>query len=175
MEFPRYHRDIVSDLMGGKFILASDIKFSTIKENEEFYTQFFKESFGYELEIKTDFAFILSYETGEQLSRDICLFFAILSFELDKDGKNFLEEIQYGEFETEKLDEYFTNSSYAELILNNNQMKDSFSRKQFYATLNRRNIIEKTGENRFTFTQAYKVFIDFAADFAKGKLNAANV
>jgi hypothetical protein len=54
-------------------------------------------------------------------------------------------------------------------------MKDSFSRKQFYATLNRRNIIEKTGENRFTFTQAYKVFIDFAADFAKGKLNASNV
>jgi hypothetical protein len=54
-------------------------------------------------------------------------------------------------------------------------MKDSFSRKQFYATLNRRNIIEKTGEHRFTFTQAYKVFIDFAADFAKGKLNAANV
>ncbi|MBJ7428149.1 MAG: hypothetical protein JHD28_04215 [Bacteroidia bacterium] len=174
MEFPRYHKDIVSDLMSGKFILASDPKFVSLKETEDFYTQFFKESFGYELEIKTDFAYILSYETGEQLSRDICLFFAILSFELDKDGKNFLEEIQYAEFETEKLDEYFTNSSYAELILNNNQMKDAFNRKQFYATLNRRNIIEKTGENKFTFTQAYKVFIDFAADFAKGKLNAAS-
>ncbi|MFA9215245.1 MAG: hypothetical protein ACEQSR_15625 [Candidatus Methylacidiphilales bacterium] len=173
MEFPRYHKDIVSDLMSGKFILASDPKFVSLKETEDFYTSFFKESFGYELEIKTDFAYILSYETGEQLSRDICLFFAILSFELDKDGKNFLEEIQYAEFETEKLDEYFSNSSYTELILNNNQMKDAFSKKQFYTTLNRRNIIEKTGENKFTFTQAYKVFIDFAADFAKGKLNAA--
>ncbi len=174
MEFPRYHKDIVSDLMSGKFILASDPKFISLKESEDFYARFFKESFGYELEMKTDFGFILSYETGEQLSRDICLFFAVLCFELDKDGKNFLEEIQYAEFETEKLDEYFDNSSYVELINNNNQLKDSFSRKQFLATLNRRNIIDKSSENKFTFTQAYKVFIDFAIYFAKGKLNAAN-
>jgi len=173
MEFPRYHKDIVSDLMGGKFILASDPKFVSLKESEDFYAKFFRESFAYELEVKTDFAFILSYETGEQLSRDICLFFAVLSFELDKDGKNFLEEIQYAEFEMDKIDEYFHNSSYAELILNNNQMKDSFSRKQFFTALNRRNIIEKTAENKFTFTQAYKVFVDFAADFAKGKLSVA--
>lgn len=170
MEFPRYHKDIVSDLLAGKFILASDQRFTVLKDNATFYETFFRESFGYEFELKTDYAFVLSYETNEQLSRDICLFFAILCYELDKDGKNFLEELQYAEFEMDALDNYFDNSAYTDLIQSNNQLRDRESRKQFINTLNRRNIVEKTNEAKFTFTQAYKVFIDFAADFAKGKL-----
>jgi hypothetical protein len=170
MEYPRYHKDIVNDLMSGKFILASDIKFNSLKEQAPFYERFFKESFGYALEIKSDYGFLLSYETAEQLSRDICMFFAILCYELDKDGKNFLEEIQYAEFEMEKLDSYFDNSAYAELIASNNQLKSGESRRDFMRTLARRNIVERNGDAKFTFTQAYKVFVDFAADFAKGKL-----
>lgn len=172
MEFPRYHKLIVGDLLDGKFILASDPKFVELKNNAAFYEKFFKESFGYELELKSDFGFILSNETNEQLSRDICIFFGILCYELDKDGKNFLEEIQYAEFEMEVLDNYFDNSPYAELIRNNKQLQDSESRKQFINTLSRRNIVEKGSEKKFMFTQAYKVFVDFAADFAKGKLGS---
>src|ERR1044071_9628616 len=122
MEFPRYHKQIVGDLLDGKFILASDPKFVELKNNYAFYVMFFKESFDYELELKSDFGYILSNETNEQLSRDICIFFAILCYELDKDGKNFLEEIQYAEFEHEQLDTYFDTSSYAELIRNNKQL-----------------------------------------------------
>jgi len=170
MDYPRFHKEIVNDLMGGKFILASDPKFVSLKDQASFYVQFFKESFSYELELKSDFAYLLSYDTAEQLSRDICLFFAILSYELDKDGKNFLEEIQFAEFEQEKLDSYFENSAYAELIAANNQLKNGESRRDFVRTLARRNIVERNGDARFTFTQAYKVFVDFAADFAKGKL-----
>lgn len=170
MEFPRYHREIISDLLGGKFILASDQKFIVLKEKTAFYETFFRETFGYEFEIKADYAYVLSYETSEQLSRDICLFFAILCYELDKDGKNFLEELQYAEFVYDTIDNYFENSAYADLIQSNNQLRDRENRKQFINTLNRRNIVEKTNEAKFTFTQAYKVFIDFAADFAKGKL-----
>jgi hypothetical protein len=175
MEFPRYHKDLVADLMNGKFVLASDPKFISLKDNVAFYEKFFKESFGYALEVKSDFAFLLSYDTAEQLSRDICLFFAILCYELDKDGKNFLEEIQYAEFEMEKLDSYFENSAYAELIASNNQLKNGESRRDFMRTLARRNIVERNGDAKFTFTQAYRVFVDFAADFAKGKLNKPEV
>lgn len=176
MEYPRYHKEIVGDLMSGKFILASDQKFISLKDNLSFYEKFFKESFGYEMELKSDFAFLLSYETGEMLSRDICMFFAILCYELDKDGKNFLEEIQYADFEHEKLDSYFENSAYAELIASNNQLRSGESRRDFIRTLARRNIVERNGDGKFSFTQAYKVFIDFAADFAKGKLAAkANI
>ena len=171
MDFPRYHKEIVNDLLDGKFILASDAKFVELKNNEDFYNKFFKESFGFALEMKSDYAFILSNETNEMLSRDICVFFGILCYELDKDSKNFMEEIQYAEFELEKIDEYFENSAYAELIQNNKQLRDSESRKQFINTLNRRNIIDKISDNKFSFTQAYKVFVDFAIDFARGRLS----
>ena len=175
MEFPRYHKNIVSDLLDGKFILASDAKFTELKNNEEFYQGFFKESFGFDLELKTDYAFILSNETNEQMSRDICIFFGVLCYELDKDGKNFLEEIQYAEFELDRLDNYFENSSYIDLIRDNKQLHDRETRKMFLNTLGRRNIIEKASENKFSFTQAYKVFVDFAMDFAKGKLTVTDV
>ena len=170
MDFPRYHKQIVSDLLDGKFILATDAKFIELKNNTEFYDKFFKESFGFELEIKSDYAFILSNETHEMLSRDICIFFGLLCYELDKDGKNFLEEIQYAEFDMDTIDGYFDNSSYVDLVQNNNQLKNSESRKQFMNTLSRRNIVEKNNDKKFSFTPAYKVFVDFAANFAKGRL-----
>lgn len=43
--------------------------------------------------------------------------------------------------------------------------------RDFIRTLARRNIVEKNGDGKFLFTPAHKVFIDFAADFAKGRLN----
>ena len=175
MEFPRYHKEIVTDLLDGKFILATDAKFVELKNSIEFYTAFFKESFGFDIELKSDFAYILSAETNEQLSRDICIFFGLLCYELDKDGKNFLEEIQYAEFDMDLLDNYFENSSYIDLIQNNNQLKNSENRKQFINNLGRRNIIEKNNDKKFSFTPAYKVFMDFAANFAKGKLSTGEV
>jgi len=56
---------------------------------------------------------------------------------------------------------------YIDLILSNKQLKDTDSRKNFINTLNRRNIIEKTSDNRFVFTSAHKFFMDFAADIVK--------
>lgn len=175
MEFPKYHKEIVTDLLDGKFILATDAKFIELKNSIDFYTSFFKESFGFDIELKSDFAYILSAETNEQLSRDICIFFGLLCYELDKAGKNFLEEIQYAEFDMDALDNYFENSSYIDLIQNNNQLKNSENRKQFINNLGRRNIIEKNNDKKFSFTPAYKVFMDFAGNFAKGKLSANEV
>ena len=62
---------------------------------------------------------------------------------------------------------YFSNSSYIDLILSNKQLKDSDSRKNFINTLNRRNIIEKTADNRFMFTSAHKFFMEFAVDIVR--------
>src|SRR5580693_4352101 len=148
MEFPNHHRQIVEDLMAGKFILPTERTFEVLKENEEFYTDFFKASFNYELKFNQDYIYMTYDESNEMLSRDICIFFALLSYELDRDGKNFLERIQYSEFEVEEIENYFTNSSYIDLILSNKQLKDSENRKNFINTLNRRNVIEKIGDNR---------------------------
>lgn len=170
MEFPRYHKQIVGDLLDGKFILATDAKFIELKNNTDFYGKFFKETFDFYLDIKSDYAYLISEETMEMLSRDICIFIGLLCYELDKEGKNFLDEIQYAEFDAEMVDNLLDNSSYIDLIQNNNQLKNSEARKQFLGTLNRRNIIDRNSDKKFTFTPAYKVFMDFAKNFAKGKL-----
>jgi hypothetical protein len=174
MDFPRYHKDIVGDLLDGKFILATDAKFVELKNSADFYGKFFKDTFDFYLDIKSDYAYLISEDTMEMLSRDICIFIGLLCYELDKEGKNFLEEIQYAEFDFEYIDALFDNSSYVDLIQNNNQLKNSESRRQFLGTLNRRNIIDRSNSDRkFSFTPAYKVFMDFAKNFAKGKLNAS--
>ena len=167
MEFPNHHRQIVEDLMSGKFILPQERAFEVLRENEDFYINFFKASFNYDLKVNQDFVYLVSDESNETLSRDICIFIALLSYELDRDGKNFLERIQFSEFEMEEIESYFTNSSYIDLILSNKQLKDVDSRKNLINTLNRRNIIEKTADNRFVFTSAHKFFMDFATDIVK--------
>lgn len=167
MEYPNHHRQIVEDLMAGKFVLPQERTFEVLKENEEFYTQFFKASFNYDLKLTQDYVYLVSEESNEMLSRDICIFIALLSYELDRDGKNFMERIQYTEFEMEEIENYFTNSSYIDLILSNKQLKDADARKNFINTLNRRNIIEKIGDNRIVFTSAHKFFMDFASDIVK--------
>lgn len=173
MDFPRYHKAIVGDLLDGKFILATDAKFIELKSNADFYGKFFKDTFDFYLDIKSDYAYLISEETMEMLSRDICIFIGLLCYELDKEGKNFLEEIQYAEFDSDIIDNLLDNSSYIDLIQNNNQLKNSENRKQFLGTLNRRNIIDRNSDKKFTFTPAYKVFMDFAKNFAKGKLAQA--
>ena len=170
MDFPRYHKEIVGDLLDGKFVLATDAKFIELKNNADFYGKFFKETFDFYLDIKSDYAYLISEETMEMLSRDICIFIGLLCYELDKEGKNFLDEIQYAEFDSEMIDNLLDNSSYTDLIMNNNQLKNSEARKQFLGTLNRRNIIDRNSDKKFTFSPAYKVFMDFAKNFAKGKL-----
>jgi hypothetical protein len=167
MEYPRNHRKIVEELMNGKFILPIEQHFEILKENEEFYTDFFKISFNYDLKFTQDYVYLVSEESAEMLSRDMCIFFAILSYELDRDGKNFLERIQYTEFEMDELENYFSNSSYIDLIQSNKQLKDADARKNFINTLARRNILEKMGDNRIIFTSAHKFFMDFASDIVK--------
>ena len=119
MEYPRNHRKIVEELMNGKFILPIEQHYEILKDNEEFYTEFFKSSFNYDIKYTQDYVYLVSDESAEMLSRDMCVFFALLSYELDRDGKNFLERIQYTEFEMDEIENYFANSSYSDLIQSN--------------------------------------------------------
>lgn len=174
MEYPKNHKEIVEDLMSGKFILSSFKQFESIKENNAFYTEFFTQSFGYTLHITNDFAYIISPETQETLSRDISIFFAIVCYEMDRDGRNLLDQIQYSEFEMEDIDRMFDNSSFIDLILSNKQLRDTDARRTLLNAMNRRNIIDKVTDDRFTFTSAYKVFIEFAIELAKSRTKEAN-
>lgn len=169
MEYPKNHRQIVEELMSGKFILSTESIFEDLKSNEMFYSSFFKSSFNYELSLTNEYAYLISEETNENLSRDISIFFAILCYELDRDAKNFLDQLQYAEFTIEEVENYFENTSFVDLILSNKQLKDPDARRNLLNSMARRNIIEKTAEDRFVFTNAYKLFIDFAKDLAYSK------
>lgn len=167
IEYPEYHYDIVKSLLDGKFILFPGKLFKTISEveNKEFYTDFFKESFGYELIVETEYIYLISENTDEKTSRDIMTFISILSYEIDKEGKNFIDELDSSFFNLERINQYFENShSWHEIIKENKQISSPESRKSLiYNTMLKRNIIEKMGDN-FQFTKAHKVFLNFALE-----------
>ena len=179
MVYPSHHRQLVEELMGGKFVLSNEEHFASLKENEKFYAEFFKVSFDLELVMKPEFSYLLSKDTQENFSRDVSIFTAILAYELDRDGRNFIESFDYNEFTFEEIDNYFLNSSFIDLIESNKSLRDIESRRTLLNGMARRNIIFKTFEDRFTFTQAYKVFVDFAKELAlkriKGEPETQNV
>jgi hypothetical protein len=166
MVYPSNHRQIVEELMGGKFILSNETHFNSLKDNEAFYNEFFKISFDLELNLKSDYAFLLSKETQENFSRDVSIFIAILSYELDRDGRNFMEALEFNEFTFEEVDLYFDNSSFIDLIESNKSLREPDARRTLINGMHRRNIVNKNFEDRFSFTQAYKVFVDFAKELA---------
>lgn len=171
MVYPNKHRQIVEDLMGGKFLLSNEEHFNSLKENDKFYTEFFKVSFDLDLQLKTEFAYLLSKDTSENFSRDVSIFVAILCYELDKDGRNFIEALEFHEFTVEEVEGYFLNSSFIDLIESNKALRDAESRKTLINGMARRNIVQKNFEDRFAFTQAYKVFVDFAKELALKRMN----
>ena len=167
IEYPKYHYDVVKSLLDGKFILFPGKLYETISEaeNKEFYTDFFQESFGYELIVETEYIYLISENTDEKTSRDIMTFISILSYEIDKESKNFIDELNSSFFNLERINQYFENShSWNEIIKENKQISSPESRKSLiYNTMLKRNIIEKIGDN-FQFTKAHKVFLNFALE-----------
>ena len=168
IEYPKYHYEVVKDLMDGKFILFPEKLYKSIKENDEFYLDFFKESFDFELKIETEYTYLISDKTDEKTSRDLMTFFSILSFEIDKEGKNFITELDNSIFSLERINQYFSNShTWQEIIKNNKQINSAENRKSLiYNTMLKRNIIEKIGD-KFQFTKAHKIFLSFAVELTK--------
>lgn len=161
------HKEIVTSLMEGKFITVAELLFEIIKKNEDFYVEFFEKSFGFELIGNHDYYYLISSDTNENTSRDFSIFFSILCYELDKDGKNFLEELNYSEFHIDEIIEYFKNSSWSDVIKANKQLNNEESLKRHIGIMVKRNIAVKQNNERYSFTKAHKLFIDFAKDLIK--------
>lgn len=172
--YPDRHKEIVISLMEGKFITVEDFLFETIQKNEDFYINFFATSFGYEIIGNQDFYYLVSNETNENTSRDISIFFSILCYEIDKNGKNFLEELNYSELHIDEILDYFKHSSWSEVIKANKQLNTEDSLKRHIGTMVKRNIAVKHGNDRYSFTKAHKLFIDFAKDLIKDEKNESN-
>lgn len=170
--YPDRHKEIVTFLMDGKFITFDDnLLFKIIREKEDFYIKFFKNSFDFELIGNHDFYYLVSSETNENTSRDISIFFSIFCYELDKAGKNFLEELNYSEFHINEIIEYFSNSSWIDVIRVNKQLNSDERLKRHIGTMVKRNIAIKQKNDIYSFTKAHKLFIDFAKELIKDDKN----
>lgn len=164
-EYPAEHKDIVGQLLDGKFVIYPSPLFNAIKELDEEYIKFFKQSFGFTLNIEAEFAYLSSDEVNEKRTRDFTLFLAILCRELDYSGKNFRDKVELGSFNIEETEELLKNSSKWE-ILEKTTVLD-FDR--FLKTWNSKNLLEVKG-SQFKFTKAVKLFFTFAMDIAEEKL-----
>lgn len=173
--YPNKHKQIVTALTDGKFITVDEFYFDNLKDNQAFYLEFFEKSFGFELKGTQEFFYLLSAETNENTSRDISIFFAIFCYELDKDSKNFIDELNSSEFLIEEIIEYFKNSAWTDIIKANKSLNSPDNLKKLVSnTMFKRNIVTKHSDEKYTFTKAYKLFIEFARELIKSEPNKAN-
>jgi hypothetical protein len=173
--YPNKHKQIVTSLMDGRFITIDESYFDIIKENQDFYVAFFDKSFGFELKNTQEFYYLISEETNENTSRDISIFFSIFCYELDKDGKNFMDELGFSDFHIDEIIEYIKNSTWTDIVKANKQLNSPDSIKRLVgSTMVKRNIAIKHSDDKYSFTKAYKFFIDFARELIKSKSNSAN-
>lgn len=170
--YPNKHKQIVTSLMDGRFITIDESYFDIVKENQDFYAEFFDKSFGFELKNTQEFYYLISKETNENTSRDISIFFSIFCYELDKDGKNFMDELGFSDFHIDEIIDYIKNSTWSDIVKSNKQLNDADSiRRLVGSTMVKRNIAVKHSDDKYSFTKAYKLFIDFARELIKSELN----
>lgn len=173
--YPNKHKQIVTSLMDGRFITIDESYFDILKENQDFYAEFFDKSFGFELKNTQEFYYLISEETNENTSRDISIFFSIFCYELDKDGKNFMDELGFSDFHIDEIVDYIKNSSWTDIVKSNKQLNNADSIKRLVgSTMVKRNIAVKHSVDNYSFTKAYKLFIDFARELIKSEPNNAN-
>lgn len=173
MAYPEFHRDIVKALTKGKFLLRSTHGklFLSIYDKKEWYEEFFKETFDFQLIVKNEYTYLFSEQSSESTSRDICVFIAVLSLELDKEeDKGNIDDIKYRYFTFDMIFRILEDSPFKRNFENQTACYKDLS--SFLKTLNTRNIIQYTerDSDKFRFTKAIDVFFDFARHVAKERL-----
>ena len=179
LPFPNQHKEITQQLLNGKFILQNDELYTPIHKDSIMYADFFNRTFDYELVVTSEYAYLKSTNEKDKNSRDFLIFLALLCRELDKDGKDFKEEIESESFLVEDISTFLSESSKKREIIENTSIVNNKGEIDLVTFLNewqRRNVIQYVGNNKikFRFTKAVGLFFDFAAILANQKLKTEN-
>jgi len=174
MNYPTEHKQIVSNLLDGKFLIYPNPLFVKIQEQEDDYKEFFLQSFGYELKIETEYTYLISDKKSEKGTRDFVLFLAVLCRELDYSGKNFREQIELGTFNISETEQLLRKSSKWEIlektsVANSNGGFEGFLNFWIY-----KNVLTKYDNKHLKFTKAVKLFFEFAVNIANAKMKEEN-
>jgi len=173
MNYPTEHKQIVSNLLDGKFVIYPNPLFVKTQEQSEDYKEFFSESFGYELKIETEYAYLVSDKNSEKGTRDFVLFLAVLCRELDYSGKNFREQIELGTFDIVETEQLLRQSSKWEILEKTSVANSKGSFEGFLNTWSYKNVLTKF-DKQFKFTKAVKLFLEFAVNVANAKMKEEN-
>jgi len=163
--YPIEHKEIVSQLLDGRFIIYPSPIFAVIQTQEDDYKEFFKESYGFELNIDSEFAYLSSNEVTEKRTRDFTLFLAMLCREFDYSGKNFRDSIELATHDIADIERLLKQSSKWEII----EKTSVANFESFVDTWHKKNVLKRIG-NQFKFTKAVKLFFEFAVNVANAKL-----
>jgi len=166
LQYPDEHKEIVRALLGGEFLLFPEKLFTIVDLEKDFYIDFFKNTFDFDLEVKSEFAYLISKNTVERDTRDFTIFLAVLCREIELEGKQFREQIDFATFYIEEVEQLLKNSSKIEIINSIELLKDF---RRFLNRWNKKNVITLTG-NSFKFTKAINLFFEFAVNVANEKL-----
>ena len=168
--YPNQHKEVVSNLLDGRFIIYPNPLFSCIQEQIDEYKEFFKASYGFELNVESEFAYLSSNEVSEKRTRDFTLFLAMLCRELDYTGKNFRDAIELSTFEVTEVEQLLKQSSKWEIL----EKTSVANFDSFIDTWHKKNVLKRTG-NQFKFTKAVKLFFEFAVNVANAKLKEQQI
>lgn len=163
--YPSEHKEIVGNLLDGRFIIYPNPMFAVIQTLEDDYKEFFMESYGYELNLDSEFAYLSSSEVTEKRTRDFTLFVAMLCRELDYSGRNFRDSIELATFDITETEQLLKQSSKWEIL----EKTSVANFESFIDTWHKKNVLKRTG-NQFKFTKAIKLFFEFAVNVANAKL-----
>lgn len=158
MNYPDEHLEIVQELLSGRFILSDELHFGIVSDNIDFYKQFFKVSFNYELEQRVELIYLSSEQTNEKFSRNLMLLLGLLSYELNLQGKNLYDGLAEV-YQIEDLEKIVKASSYKSICrkIEIESMIKNDCRK--------RNLVRFLNEgSTFKFTVAINVFLEHAKE-----------
>lgn len=165
MTYPAEHYQIVKALFSeGRFLLEGEAAFLSLRDNKDFYQQFFQASFRLELAISAEYALLKSSKDSDNLARSICIFLAILCYELDHEDGNLLERLSFGNFSIAEWEDRFEQSSYYNVMEATERLRNAGQRYKFYQQMARRGIIHRVDDDLYKFTPAHRYFLDYARD-----------
>lgn len=174
LPFPEQHKEITQQLLSGKFILETDELFAIISKEKLMYFDFFKRTYDYEIVVNSEYIYLKSTNDKDKSTRDFVIFLALLCRELDKEGKDFKEEIDKESFLVEHITNFLTESSKRKEIIESTSLytKGQIDLVTFLNEWQRRNLIQFVGNSKlkFKFTKAIGLFFDYAVVLANEKL-----
>lgn len=83
-----------------------------------------------------------------------------------------MDELGFSTFHIEEIIDYIKNSFWSDIVKSKKQLNDTDSIKRLVgSTMVKRNIAVKNSDDNYSFTKAYKLFIDFARELIKSEPN----